>query len=330
MTDANEAATPSKPAKKATAALTRPTGKDANEHFNVEFPLADIVLRDENVRTGELPNMDGMIASVRDEGILQPLTVVKICDAAGKWTGKAELDAGHRRYWAARKIGLKYVPVRFIDADENRKHLVALVENIQREDMNALDIALGIKKAMDNEGLDQKGVAKSLGVSEGYVSQHLALLKLPQKAQVAVRKGRLEMTHARALGRLKDEETVLKLLPDAATMTAADLNTRVEFLIQKEKEKKEKEKEKVARASGDSKGGGGSTRRPAGDAPAPAPERKSLAERYAELELAPLTKTALRDRMVELANKLDRAESESKRAEYKYTLKGLEIAAGVK
>lgn len=317
MTEASTTPSEKKPPKKAPKAPTDP------ENFEHMFPLADLVLREKNVRSGELPNMEEMVASVRDEGIIQPLTVVKIYDDAGKWTGKAELDAGYRRYWAARKIGLKAVPVRFINADENRKHRVALIENIQREDMNDMDIALGIKQMMDNESLDQKDVASSLGLSEGYVSQHLALLKLPQKAQVAVRKGKLEMTHARALGRLKDEETVLKLLPDASTMTAADLNTKVEFLLQKEKEKKEKEEKAEAKPASTRKGAASS------DTP-PAPEKKSLAERYAEMELTPLNKTTLREKMMELATKLDRAESEGKRAEYKYTLKGLEIAAGVK
>lgn len=312
------------PDKKAAPKKTPKKPPTEAESFELAFPLADIVLREKNVRSGELPNMEEMTASVRDEGIIQPLTLVKIYDEAGKWTGKGELDAGYRRYWAARKVGLKAVPVRFINADENRKHRVALIENIQREDMNDLDIALGIKQMMDNEGLDQKDVASSLGLSEGYVSQHLALLKLPQKAQIAVRKGKLEMTHARALGRLKEEETILKLLGDAPTMTAADLNTKVEFLLQKEKEKKDKEKEKEA-----NDGKSAAPRKSSGDV-APAPDKKSLAERYADLELTPLNKTSLREKMMELATKLDRAESEAKRAEYKYTLKGLEIAAGVK
>jgi ParB family chromosome partitioning protein len=297
------------------------------EGFEIAFPLTDIVLREKNVRTGDLPQMDEMTASIGDEGIIQPLTVVKVYDDDGKWTGKAELDAGYRRYWAARGIGLKVVPVRFVNADEARKHRIAMIENLQRADMNGMDIAQGIKHMMDLEDMDQKTVASSLGVSEGYVSQHLALLKLPQKAQVAVRKGKLELTHARALGRLKDEETVLKLLPDAPSMTAADLNTKVEFLLQKEKAAKEKEKEKEEKK--DKPEGKTSTRKPAGEPPA-APEKKSLAERYAEMELAPLNKTTLREKMMEVALKLDRAESEAKRAEYKYTLKGLEIAAGVK
>lgn len=309
--------------KAGTKASTKPAEP---ETIDLHFPMANIVLRERNVRSGEIPNLEELKASVAAEGVIQPVVLEWQHDAEGKKTGKAELVAGYRRYFASKKLTLKTIPARFVSADESRKHRIAMIENIQREDMNPMDIAVGIQQMQENEGLDQKDVAKSLGVSEGYVSQHLGLLKLPSKAQGAVRSGKLEMTHARALGRLKDEETIISLLKEASSMTATDLNTKVEFLVQKEKEKiaKEKEKEK------EKENGKGGRKPSKGGTPEPAPERKSLAERYAEAELEPLNKTSLREKMVEVATKLDRAESESKRAEYKYTLKGLEIAAGIK
>lgn len=300
----------------------------ATESLNVpvlEFAIANIVLREQNVRS-EYTNMDEMGASIRAEGIIQPLTVVPLLDDKGVQTGKGELIAGYRRYFAAKKAGLKTVPVRFVNADEHRRHRLALIENLQRVDMNPMDRALGIQKMMANEDLDQKSVAQSLGVSEGYVSQHLGLLKLPPKVQGAVRNNKLEMTHARALGRLKEEESILGLLKEAQTLTAADLNSKVEFIIAKDKEKAAKAAEKAAAAEKPAK------RKPAGDGDEDVlpPVKKSLAEQYAEAELAPLNKTDLRNELQARAGKLENAKTEASRTEHKFVLKGLEIAAGLK
>lgn len=291
----------------------------------LEFPIANIVLREQNVRS-EYTDMDAMGASIRAEGIIQPLTVVPILDDKGVRTDKAELIAGYRRYFAAKKSGLKTVPVRFVNADEHRRHRLAMIENLQRVDMNPMDRALGIQKMMTNEDLDQKSVAQSLGVSEGYVSQHLGLLKLPPKVQSAVRNNKLEMTHARALSRLKEEESILGLLKEAQTLTAADLNSKVEFLIAKDKEKAAKAAEKAAAAEKPTK------RKPAdgGNEDALPPVKKSLAEQYAEAELAPLNKTDLRNELQARAGKLENAKTEASRTEHKFVLKGLEIAAGLK
>jgi len=285
-----------------------------------EVPLANIVLRQANVRS-EYTNMDAMVSSIRAEGVIQPVTLVHILDEAGERTGKGELIAGYRRYFAAKKAGLTTLPAHFVSADEHRRHRLAMIENLQREDMNPMDRAAGIKKMMDDESLDQKGAAGSLGVSESYVSQHLALLSLPSRAQSAVRSGRLEMTHARTLGRLKDDETILGLLKEAQTLTASDLNSRVDLLLSKEKARAAKAAEKSEK---------GSRRSASTDSNDEAPARKSLAEQYADAELAPLNKTDLRNELRARAEKLQNAKTESSRNEHKFVLKGLEIAAGLK
>lgn len=287
-----------------------------------EIPISDIVLREQNVRT-DYTDMEAMAASIRAEGIIQSLTVVPLM-ADGARTGKFELIAGYRRYFAAKKAGLRTVPVRVVNADEHRRHRLAMIENLQRVDMNPMDRALGIQKMMVNEELDQKSAAESLGVSEGYVSQHLGLLKLPAKVQGAVRNNKLEMTHARALSRLKDEDAILGMLKEAQTMTAADLNSKVEFALAKQKEKAAKVAEKAdkptkRKAASDS-----------GSEDALPPARKSLAEQYADAVLAPLNKTDLRTELQVRAGKLENAKTEASRTEHKFILKGLEIAAGLK
>lgn len=303
------------PAPKKPAALTDPI---------LQFPIADIVLRTKNVRS-EYTNMDELAASIRAEGIIQSLTLVPILDADGVRTGKAELIAGYRRYYAAKKVGLATVPAHLVNADESQRHRMAMIENLQRVDMNPMDRAQGIQKMIEDENLDQKSAAQSLGVSEGYISQHLSLLKLPTKVQGAVRNGKLEMTHARALGRLKEEEAILSMLKEAQTLTAADLNNKIEFTISKEKEKVAKAAEKASAAAKPAK------RKTAGkDEDVLPPARKSLAEQYADAELAPLTKTDLRAELQVRAGKLENAKTESSRLEHKFVLKGLEIAAGLK
>ena len=311
-----EATSHNKKAMSAAPALNEPV---------LEFAITNIVLRAQNVRS-EYTDMDAMGASIRAEGIIQPLTVVPILDDKGVRTDKAELIAGYRRYFAAKKAGLKTVPVRFVNADEHRRHRLAMIENLQRVDMNPMDRALGIQKMMANEELDQKSVGQSLGVSEGYVSQHLGLLKLPAKVQSAVRNNKLEMTHARALSRLKEEEAILGLLKEAQTLTAADLTHKVEFLIAKDKEKAAKAAEKAdapkkrkssdnGDGNGDGDGGGG---------------KRSLAEQYADAVLVPMSKKALLEELQARATKMENAKTATSRTEHKFVLKGLEIAAGLK
>lgn len=316
-------ATKSQSKKAVSAAPPAPVVPAAPSEPVAEIAITDVVLREKNVRT-EYTDMDALAASIRAEGIIQSLTVVPILEN-GVRSGKFELIAGYRRYFAAKKAGLRTVPVRVVNADEHRRHRLAMIENLQRADMNPMDRALGIQKIMADEELDQKSAAESLGVSEGYVSQHLGLLKLPSKVQSAVRNNKLEMTHARALSRLKDEEAILGMLKEAQTLTAADLNNKVEFTLTKQKEKAakaaEKSSDKPARRKAAGDGGSEDVLPPA---------RKSLAEQYADAVLAPLNKTDLRTQLQVIAAKLENAKTESSRTEHKYVLKGLEIAAGLK
>lgn len=287
---------------------------------NLDFPMANIVLREQNVRT-DYTDMEELAASIRGVGIIEPLIATPVRNEAGEKTDKVTLVAGYRRYFAAKKMGLKNVPVRIMTINGPEQDVIAMIENLHRVDMNPMDRAVGLHNIMVEQQLDQKGVASLIGLSEGYISQHLGLLKLPAKAQTAIRNGKLVMTHARALSRLKNEDTILDLLKDAPSMTASELNNKVEFLLQKEKEKiaKEKEKEDAPKK-----------RKAAGSSDDEEDEKKGLAERYADTELAPLGVKALREELRARAEKLDKAKTEASRTEHKFVLKGLEIAAGLK
>lgn len=286
----------------------------------VDFPMADIVLPEKNVRA-TLPDVKELAASIKAEGIIEPLVGARLEDGF-----KVLLIAGHRRYYAAKELKLTSVPMRIVVADEARRHRMAIIENLQRADMNAMDKATSIAEMIEKESLEQKDAAIALGVSEGFISQHLALLRLPKKIQGAVRSGTLDMASARQLGRVKDEEKALEFFALAGSLTSAGLADKIDLYVQKEKEKEAKvaaaakKKEKAA------------TRKKLGvkeadddedDAP------KTLAQEYADKKIEPLKKTDMTEALKYYASRYERASSDAKKMEYKFTLKGLEIAAGL-
>lgn len=191
--------------------------------------------------------------------------------------------------------------------------------------MNAIDKAVAIAEMIEKEFIEQRQAAKMLGVSDGFISQHLALLRLPKKIQSAVKTGTLELAHARQLVRVKDEEKQAEFMKMAATLTSAGLSDKVDVYVAKEKEKEERaEKAEKAKAKA-------ALRKKTGVA---APEDdeeevQSLADVYGEKKLEPLKKTEMMDALKFYANKLERATVDTKKAEYKGILKGLEIASGI-
>ncbi len=132
--------------------------------------------------------------SIALHDIIQPVTVVKLGPA--KW----QLISGERRLRAAKQAGLKDIPayVRAASGEGERLEL-ALLENLQREDLNAIEIALSYKRLMEEVGLTQEGVAERMKKERSTVTNYIRLLKLPPDIQKAVRDGGLSMGHARAL-----------------------------------------------------------------------------------------------------------------------------------
>ena len=140
---------------------------------------------------------DGAIAelseSIRSQGVIQPL-IVRSLD-----NGQYEIIAGERRWRAAKKAGLEVVPVVLKEADDQSVMAMALIENIQREDLNAIDEALGIRRLTDEFKMTHESVAKILGKSRSAVTNLLRLLSLPSMVQQLLREKKLEMGHARSL-----------------------------------------------------------------------------------------------------------------------------------
>ncbi|MEL6610869.1 MAG: ParB/RepB/Spo0J family partition protein [Bacteroidota bacterium] len=146
-----------------------------------------------------------LAASIEQLGIIQPLTVRSLGG------GQFELISGERRLRAARKAGLKRVPAFVREADTEAMLEMAIVENVQREDLNPIEIALGYQRLIDEIGLTQEQVADKVGKSRSGVTNLLRLLRLPPRVQASIRDGLLTPGHARMLVSLGDDEIQMTL-----------------------------------------------------------------------------------------------------------------------
>ena len=138
-------------------------------------------------------SMQELSASIKLHDIVQPITVSKLP------SGKYRLIAGERRWRAAKMAGLKDIPAYIRQANDDQLLELALLENLQREDLNAMEVALSYKRMTDEVGYSQEQVAERMSIDRSTVSNFIRLLKLPPDIQVAVRTGELSMGHARAL-----------------------------------------------------------------------------------------------------------------------------------
>lgn len=145
-------------------------------------------------------NLKELAESIREHGVLQPLLVAKIEKPTKRGQRvQYQLVAGERRWRAAKAVGLSYVPVIIRDDSKRQKLEIALVENLQREDLNPIEAALAFKQLRDEFGLKQEEVAKRVGRSRVAVANYLRLLNLPIKIQKAITGGRLTAGHGKAI-----------------------------------------------------------------------------------------------------------------------------------
>lgn len=144
--------------------------------------------------------------SIREYGVLQPLLVRPMID------GSYRIVAGERRYRAARRAGLAEIPVIVKSLTDAEAAAIALIENLQREDLNAMEEAEGIRRLIDEFGYTQEQAAQRLSKSRPAVANALRLLGLPQKGREALQNGSISAGHARALLGLGDEQRILLAL----------------------------------------------------------------------------------------------------------------------
>ncbi|MFH1253403.1 MAG: ParB/RepB/Spo0J family partition protein [Candidatus Uhrbacteria bacterium] len=204
------------PTKKVSEVVTSVVG-----HQEVlEIPINDIIPNPHQPRHHfAAVDLDDLVGSIKEHGILQPLVV-------SKNNGQYELIAGERRWRAAKLLGLKTVPAIVRDASKQQKLEWALIENLQRADLNPLEEALAYRALIDEFNLTQEAAALRVGKSRPVVANTMRLLELPEEIQNALQEGKITKSHARTLlaetDVKKQRELFLAMLTGQVTVRSAE------------------------------------------------------------------------------------------------------------
>ena len=193
--------------------------------------------KDQPRREFDKEKITELAGSIREHGVLQPIMVKKGVNGY-------EIVAGERRWRASREAGLKRVPCLVRDLTPEQNMVVALIENIQREDLNAIEEAEALNKMIAQYGLTQEQVSRSVGRSRPYITNSLRLLKLPEEVRVLVSEGKLSAGHAKAILGIDDPEKQIQ-----AAHRAVDNGWSVRQTEQFAGEKSEKPRTKKPRKS---------------------------------------------------------------------------------
>lgn len=219
-------------------------------------PVSNIVPNPKQPREYFADNaMEDLVSSIKEHGILQPLVVSPLGE------GKYELIAGERRFRAAKFNKMKEVPAIIREAKEHEKLELALIENLQRQDLNAIEEAKGYQQLIDQFGFSHENVAKKMGKSRPVVSNTLRLLKLSPEIQEALMKGKISATAGRVLAGVTDpkkQKEIFKKMLEGLTVQEGEVrrrlskpemhtrrNTKDGFMVGLEDELREKLKTKV-------------------------------------------------------------------------------------
>lgn len=183
--------------------------------------------------------LDELAESIKRYGVIQPIIVVKKEDYY-------EIVAGERRWRASKKAGLKEIPAIVRESDERKNKEIALIENVQREDLNAYEKALGIKELMDEYELTQQEVAEILGKSRSGIANTVRILNLDERVLELVKEGKLQEGHARTLLAIEDKDKQYKMaikMIENGTTTVRDFEKNINN--KKEDKKRDKKYEAI-------------------------------------------------------------------------------------
>ncbi len=171
------------------------------------------------------PALDELAQSIRSHGVIQPILVRKVAD-------RFEIVAGERRWRAAQRAGLLKVPVVFRDVPDDKLLEVALIENIQREDLNPIEEAQAYRRLTDDFHLSQEAIAAAVGKDRATIANYMRLLRLPAEIHQDLASGSLSMGHARALVGLADDRAQRRV---AREIVSRGLSVReAEALVRRE------------------------------------------------------------------------------------------------
>lgn len=174
------------------------TKEEIKDGTVVKLPIDDIVARDDQPRKNFDPDsLQGLAQSINHYGLLNPIVVTKK-------NGKYEIVAGERRYRASKLLGLDKIDAIVRDIDKKNLDVLSIVENIQREDLTALEEANAYQDLTQNHGMTQEEIATTVGKSRSYIGNTLRLLKLDEASKEELEKGNISSSQARTLLSIKD------------------------------------------------------------------------------------------------------------------------------
>ena len=192
--------------------------------------------RNQPRKTFDEEGIEELAESIKRYGVIQPIIVVKKDDYY-------EIVAGERRWRASKKAGLKEIPAIIREGTDRHNKEVALIENIQREDLNAYEKALGIKELMDNYSLTQQEVAEILGKSRSGIANTVRILNLDPRVLELVKQGKIAEGHARTLLAIQDNDKqyqmALRMIEKGATVRDFEKNVNYKKNMKKKDEKYE-------------------------------------------------------------------------------------------
>ncbi len=184
-----------------------------------EIPLKNITVNPYQPRTSfDEEALQELVISVEEHGIIQPITVRRTPD------NSYQLITGERRLRAAQKAGLRRIPAYVREAGDDKMLELALVENIQREDLDAIEVAISYQRLIEEFSLTQERLGERIGKKRATIANYLRLLNLPVEIQTAIREKKITMGHARALVSIEDKEYQIEVF---SRILSQDLSVRI-------------------------------------------------------------------------------------------------------
>lgn len=204
-----------------------------------EIPLDSIEANPNQPRkTFDAEALEELAASIKELGVVQPVTLREISE------GRYQIISGERRCRASRMAGLTSIPAYIKTADDEALMEMALVENIQREDLNAIEIALSYQRLIDEYKFTQERLGEKVGKKRATVTNYLRLLKLPAEVQLGLKAGKIEMGHARALVSIQNPADMIRIYEETVKngYSVRKLEDIVKRLSEKPEPKKKTQK----------------------------------------------------------------------------------------
>ena len=227
------------------ALITMESNETQGSSFISEIEIDKIKPNPDQPRTKfDDETMEELATSIKKIGVIQPVTLRELED------GTYQIIAGERRYRASMMLHLKSIPAYVKTVDDDDVMEMALIENIQREDLNAIEIALTYQKLIDSQSLTQEQLSERVGKKRATIANYMRLLKLPAELQIGIKDKKIDMGHARALVAIPDPEVQLnlynKIIREGLSVRRVEAIVKTEIAKLSNKNKPEKPVQKTA------------------------------------------------------------------------------------